>query len=81
VLIQQEQGAAAVQLQLVQAESSPFFTDAQVSNLKKNLDDALTAITNTQPQIVQVQAAADAQVGKLDQTLLNQPTASWDALC
>lgn len=78
MLAQQKEAAAQAQQKLDVNKDNPFFPADQLADLQKNLNEALVAIENTNTQIVNVRAAADAQVEKLDRKLLKLATGDWE---
>jgi hypothetical protein len=76
---QQQKSIDDLQAQIASAKNNPFFTDAQLLDLQKNLDKAEVAIIQTQQKIETSQAAAESKIGNLDRTFLKQATSSWNA--
>lgn len=78
LLVQEKAAVDAAQSRVNEAKGNPFFTDAQLLDLEKNLDHALTVYTKTEEQIVKTQASADAKIGALDQSLISKASSSWN---
>lgn len=75
---QQIDAINAAQAKVEEARDNPFFSDAQLDNLEKNLDQALTVYADTQTRIINTQAQADARVANTDAQILRRATSSWD---